>query len=378
MPQINFAAQGHLRVPIGHLLNQGWTIQEIPAGGRLVRNGQAIILRLPGRDVRLRLFVYKITISSRGRPEERRIEITSTYQKGLRRRIGFQDVVLGWDQIERIYVGVDPRRVSHGGPTGNASSFFDKAGLDWRRQSEISVRARYTRLFPSKVEFHAFFRPKSLAEYLLNLRAIHSNSYTGGPRLSIRRRRTGEALRKPLERGEVVVLAASAMTLARHVSRDLVEIVNSGELRKLRSRHITPEEFAAIQRECEANGQLGERWVLDLERRALRRIGKHGLAAKVQWVSQKSVSVGYDIGSFYPDGREKWIEVKSTSGRGITFPMSSNEWTTALRAGGKYHVYRVTDVKSKRPRVKRFANLASLEKRGLIKRSPSGWLVTLR
>jgi len=176
----------------------------------------------------------------------------------------------------------------------------------------------------------------------------------------------------------VVVLAASAMTLARHVSRDLVEIVNSGELRKLRSRHITPEEFAAIQRECEANGQLGERWVLDLERRALRRIGKHGLAAKVQWVSQKSVSVGYDIGSFYPDGREKWIEVKSTSGRGITFPMSSNEWTTALRAGGKYHVYRVTDVKSKRPRVKRFANLASLEKRGLIKRSPSGWLVTLR
>jgi hypothetical protein len=59
-----------------------------------------------------------VTGSSRGRPEERRIEITSTYPKGLPHLAKFPDIVLGYDPITNLYVGVDPQRIEHGGPTG--------------------------------------------------------------------------------------------------------------------------------------------------------------------------------------------------------------------------------------------------------------------
>lgn len=373
-------ARSHLGVAIGYLLQQGWIPQSIPAGARLARNGQAIALRLPAREVRLRLFVYKVTVSSRGRPAERRIEITSTYPKGLRPRPGFQEVVVGWDATKKIYVGVDPRRILHGGPTGNASSFFDKSGLDWRRANEISIRARYNvRLFPSRVEFHAFFKPSCIAEYLLNVRDIHANSYTPGARLSIRRSRSSHAPALTLTAtGDVLVLSAAADTARRKVPRRLIEAVSSGDSYSLTRLRLTPDELAAIQREREANGQLGERRVLDLERRGLRRAGRSDLADRIRWISQESVLAGFDILSFYPDGREKWIEVKSTSGKGKRFLMSDNEWLTAQRAKSKYHLYRVTEVRSRSPQVKRFANFASLEARGALERRPAGWLITLR
>src|SRR5208282_5669199 len=170
MPDLLLTAptKSHLLNVVKSLLDTGWTIDRIPDNGRLLRNGQKMLLRSDRLDLRVRLFVYKVTGSGRARPEERRIEITSTYQKGLPLLTNFPDVVLGYAPDSNLYVGVDPQRVEHGGATGNASSFFDKEGLDFAKRDRISVLPRKAALFTKGIEYHAFVNPLGLPEYLFN------------------------------------------------------------------------------------------------------------------------------------------------------------------------------------------------------------------
>src|SRR5262249_53118158 len=150
-----------------------------------------------------------------------------------------------------------------------------------------------------------------------------------------------------------------------------------GETNKLRTAKLSPERLLDIKRRCEENGYLGEEFVLNYERRRLRGLDKQELAAKVRWMSQESAAQGFDILSFEGDGRERWIEVKSTSGKGRLFEISRNEWQIAGEAGNKYFIYRVTGVRGD-PKVKIFPNPHELERQGLITKSPSGWWVTLK
>ncbi len=382
--EITGPSKSHLLTVVRALTAGGWIPREAPDGGRLVRNGQLMILRSGQADIRFRLFVYKVTGSSRGKPDERRIEITSTYQKGLKHLPEHPDVVLGYDTNHRIFVGVDPKRIAHGGPTGNASSFFDREGLDWNRVDEILVRPRSAKLFPGGVEFHAFVKPPRLAEYFFNYDAIHTGSYGGYGRYA------GTSVARPavvaLARVVVKANAASGRTLVlegprpplpkQRVSKKLVEAYEKGDVKLLRRKRLSPEQLLGIKRRCEENGHLGEEHVLNWERRALRRAGEKRLAERVRWVSQESVCEGYDILSYEISGNEKWIEVKATSGKGHVVDMSDYEWQTACRAGEKYYIYRVTSVRTK-PKVQIFRNPRELEAQGRITKSPGGWQIRL-
>jgi len=170
-------AKSHLLNVVQSLLAVGWTIETSPREGQLLRNGQKVMLKSDRVDLRFRLFVYKVTGSSRGRPEERRIEITSTYPKGLPRLSKFSDIVLGYDPNTAVYVGVDPQRIEHGGSTGNASSFFDRKGLVKRER--IALLQRKAALFVKGIEYHAFLDATRLPEYFFNLDEIHSGTYLG-------------------------------------------------------------------------------------------------------------------------------------------------------------------------------------------------------
>jgi hypothetical protein len=61
-------------------------------------------------------------------------------------------------------------------------------------------------------------------------------------------------------------------------------------------------------------GDAGEEWVVGLEREQLARTGRSDLADRVAWVARDlGDGAGYDVGSFFPDGRERLIEVKTTN-----------------------------------------------------------------
>lgn len=74
-------------------------------------------------------------------------------------------------------------------------------------------------------------------------------------------------------------------------------------------------------------GKNGEERVFFAEQSGLRAAGRDDLARKVRWVSvEDGDGAGYDIRSFDPAGRERLIEVKTTTGHKQTpFLLSENE-----------------------------------------------------
>jgi hypothetical protein len=379
MTPITAPARSHLLAVFRALVQASWKPVRAPADGRLVRNGQLVVLKSNCGERHFRLFVYKITGSGRQRPHERRIEITSTYQKGLKRVWGHPDIVLGFDADRGLFVGVDPQRIAHGGPTGNASSFFDISGMDWNRNNEILILPRSARLFPGGIEYHAFIRPLRLPEYFFNLQAIHAGTYAGSGLYSgaVRGRQVALAVSDSAVEGEVIVLdGPPAGRVKRRVTDHVVEAYEKGDFRVLRRRKWSPEQFLDLKRRMEENGWLGEEFVMNEERRILLRAGKPDLANRVRWISQESICEGYDILSYEVTGEEKWIEVKATAGNSRVFEMSDFEWRKCVMAGKKYWIYRITLVRTS-PSIERIRNPKGLEAQGLITKSASGWRVTL-
>lgn len=154
---INKDRRGYLSAILEDLISCGWKLESVPQDGKVPRNGMMLRLRANGFDVNLRLFVYKVTNSGRNRPDERRVEITTTYHGGLNKEEGFSDVVLGIDQSSARYVGVDNRRLQIGGKTHNASSFFDLEGLSIQQGNLlVNPRSVSSGVFTSGIEYHFF------------------------------------------------------------------------------------------------------------------------------------------------------------------------------------------------------------------------------
>lgn len=110
-----------------------------------------------------------------------------------------------------------------------------------------------------------------------------------------------------------------------------------------RHRRAAKRDYVAIDAANRSLGLAGERAVVDLERGRLQRHGQDHLARLVEHVSQtQGDGLGFDVRSFSPDGREKWIEVKTTR-FGSTWPMflSRNEVGVSREQPDRFHLYRV-------------------------------------
>lgn len=99
-------------------------------------------------------------------------------------------------------------------------------------------------------------------------------------------------------------------------------------------------------------GAAGEELVLKLEVLRLHEAGKKRLADKVEQVSRsKGDGLGYDIHSYETDGRDRLIEVKTTSFGELTpFFVTRTELARSERDAELFRLCRVFDFR-KRPRV---------------------------
>lgn len=375
--------RGHLNRVIEDLLAVGWKVESIPEDGAIPRNGMKLLLRTGDFERRVRIFAYKVTSSGRSRPHERRVEITTTYRSGLRRSASFRDVVLGVDTISNRYVGIDSRRLRLGGVTHNASSFFDREGLSVERgQLLINPRAVVSTSFSNGIELHAFFDRSRLSEYLFSQSEIHSGLYAFGGEFGgsvPEKRGARSALRKQhVAAGEAFVLYLRPKETNTKVRPSLITAVEEGDTSKLARAGLTPEQLRRILKICEEIGALGEQAVLVAERSRLRRLGYPKQAEKVERVSLKSVSHGYDILSFEDDGSTKrYLEVKATNGSGSVVDISRGEWRAAAKHASQYYLVRVTNARVA-PTLFYIRNPAKLERDGQIVRTPTGWQVDLR
>jgi len=114
-------------------------------------------------------------------------------------------------------------------------------------------------------------------------------------------------------------------------------------------------------------GNRGELIVFNLEKQYLRGRGKKDLAEKIDWVSKKDDSLGYDILSFEESGEKKHIEVKATKqspDSQATFLISSNQYEKAKKLSN-YYFYVVFNAKSTTPKVWKIKNPLNYENNGL-------------
>lgn len=376
--------RGHLEKVLKDLIRYGWVIESIPIDGRIPRNGLKLVLKMDDGEIRVRLLIYKVTTSGRSRPHERRVEITTTYMSGLKRAARYSDVVLGIDESSGKYVGIDSRRLRLGGRTHNASSFFDLEGLSVN-QGELLINPRSVtnRLFSGGVEHHAFFDGSRLAEYLFNHRDIHAGLYTFGSSFARHVASTvgvDSAMTKHYEgHGDCFLMSAriKQKRTSGRISKRLIAAVEKGDFSSIRKRGITPEQLRKLISYCDEIGILGEQIVLAHERKRLSKRGFHDQANRVERVSLRSVSEGFDILSFEDDGvTKRYLEVKATIGISSLVDMSLGEWKAAQKLAGHYYLVRVTRVKDA-PRMFFIQDPVQLEVRGLVTRTPNGWKVDL-
>lgn len=92
-------------------------------------------------------------------------------------------------------------------------------------------------------------------------------------------------------------------------------------------------------------GAAGEEFVMAYERNRLNALGSPKLSGKVEQVSRtKGDGLGFDVLSFEPDGRERFIEVKTTAfGKETPFFISRNEADFSAAFSEQFHLYRLFD-----------------------------------
>jgi len=368
---------------LGDLFCCGWTLETVPANGLVPRNGLKLVLRAGNSEIRLRVFVYKVTTSSRNRAHERRVEITTTYQSGLKRLARFRDIVLGIDVASGIYVGVDSRRLEMGGDKHNASSFLDLEGLSVKKGSLlINPRPVTSSIFPGGIELQAFFDRSRLSEYLFNQREIHTGLYAFGGAFNrpspITEVPWPATVSSDKASGTVFVLSSRLTSRRPKPSRQLIEAAEKQDFARLRKRKITPEQLKQILSVCDEIGALGEQAVLNAERKRLRKLGFKNQAKLVERISLQSVGEGYDILSFEDDGiTKRYVEVKATIGKGLVVDISRGEWRAAKKHGSHYYLARVIYAKDA-PKIFFVSDPVALEQKGLVSRTPVGWKIDLR
>jgi hypothetical protein len=99
-------------------------------------------------------------------------------------------------------------------------------------------------------------------------------------------------------------------------------------------------------------GREGEELVLEFEREKLSRFHRPDLAKKIRWISDEDGDgAGYDILSFDEEGRERFLEVKTTVGPDTTpFYLTRNELSFSSERPEAFRLCRVFDF-SMRPKM---------------------------
>lgn len=107
---------------------------------------------------------------------------------------------------------------------------------------------------------------------------------------------------------------------------------------------LSEKEFRKLQERRIEIGRMGEEYVVNEEKKYLKKEKRNDLAKKVKRISINDIGAGYDVISYDLNGNEKFIEVKATTGCGDKFEFTINEYRTAEKYGNDYWLYFVRDI----------------------------------
>ena len=301
---------------LSHAQYADWLMNEISRASpttlismkKLAGNKLALSMNVAGHTHSYRILLFAIGEAGRTNPLERRVEITSTYCGGLQKLAKHVDVILGVERSKHLLVGIDPRRLDHGGPTHNASTFvylpsFEKLGAGGWFSMQTS-----SQLFSA--EYQVYFVPAFLLEYLRQHQSIHTNG-----------------------------VASSLANVRDELVDQLDRSATSGS-----KANLNYEQQVELALKKMQIGRVGESLVFEQERRRLAHLGKSSLSKKVKWVSQTQPYLGFDISSYGSKFGEEFIEVKSSVASMQSFYFTANEMSVAQSKGNSYRLVCVSNV----------------------------------
>jgi hypothetical protein len=104
-------------------------------------------------------------------------------------------------------------------------------------------------------------------------------------------------------------------------------------------------DYLGIEQHNRALGQAGEKFVVQYEQHRLHQSGAKKLADRVEHVAQtRGDGLGFDVLSFESDGKERLIEVKTTSfGLEAPFYVSRRELDVSKEESDSFQLYRLFD-----------------------------------
>ena len=117
-------------------------------------------------------------------------------------------------------------------------------------------------------------------------------------------------------------------------------------------RSAVKHDYLAREARNSALGKSGELLALEYESFRLHQAGKKHLAERIEHVSNsRGDGLGYDILSFDENGKERFIEVKTTAfAKETPFFASHNEISLAREKAEHFYLYRLFDFR-KKPRL---------------------------
>lgn len=153
-----------------------------------------------------------------------------------------------------------------------------------------------------------------------------------------------------------VALAAAQQPAVAPMQTDFSRVRSDAPIKQHRAKEFESAPlFRAVKRdylEREARNQslglAGEEFVALFEHWRLIELGQRRLADKVEHVSQtKGDGLGYDVLSYDSDGKERFIEVKTTTfGRDTPFFVSRGELALSHGAKDQFHLYRLFEFRN--------------------------------
>lgn len=137
------------------------------------------------------------------------------------------------------------------------------------------------------------------------------------------------------------------------------------------------ETFLKLQANAKEIGELGEKYVIEYEKRRFKREGREDLAEKVNQISLVNVGAGYDILSFEREGMERFIEVKTTTSDSSQFQLTANEYKVAKLKQKSYWIYFVRINQDTVPEVEILNHPVKMQEEGGLLFRPSSYWVTI-
>ncbi len=121
------------------------------------------------------------------------------------------------------------------------------------------------------------------------------------------------------------------------------------QVREPRPEYAVKRDYLQRESQNASLGLAGEEYVMRFESWRLWKAGAKQLADRVEHIAQtRGDGLGYDVLSFEPDGREKLIEVKTTTFGALTpFYVSANEVRVSEARQEDFHLYRVFEFRKK-------------------------------